>query len=612
MEEELKLKSEDIARNYDMQNVVNRILKLSYKNLTIKEFLDLVLDVLFSFPCFAIKPVGCIFLCDDTASVLKMVAIKNFPTALLEPCKEIQTGRCICGLAASKRKLIYKDRIDSEHGIVYENMPEHGHYCVPIITQDRVLGFINVYVEAGHKQNKIEEQLLLMLADTLAAIIERKMTDEKLEYMANYDTLTGVPNRTLLYDRLTQSINQSKRYKDKTAVLYIDLDKFKAINDKHGHDAGDVVLKKASARFKRSVRDVDTVARLGGDEFAVVVRGFNKPDELTELCSRIIDEIDRPMEYKGKTLLVNASIGISVYPKDGSDGMLLLKKADTAMYNAKTSSGSNFLFYDDSMDGNLRERDKLEEDILYAITNNQFVLYYQPIIDLGTNKITSAEALIRWNHLIFGLIYPDRFISLAEEAGLGVEIDRWVIKTAIEQNILWHKQGLPLLNIAVNVTCNLLQQDDFADYVIRTLSDVQMDPKFFEVEITECLANQNIEQTTTVLTRLSKVGVKVSLDDFGAGYSSLIYLKRLPFNKIKLDKSFIMNITHDQDTLIIVKTIVDMAHNLRKTIIAKGIETQEQLELLTSIGCDEAQGYLFGKPLSAGDFMAFERDKVSS
>ncbi|MBF0608309.1 MAG: EAL domain-containing protein [Magnetococcales bacterium] len=248
----------------------------------------------------------------------------------------------------------------------------------------------------------------------------------------------------------------------------------------------------------------------------------------------------------------------------------------------------------------------------WSATNNQFVLYYQPIIDLGTNKITSAEALIRWNHLIFGLIYPDRFISLAEEAGLGVEIDRWVIKTAIEQNILWHKQGLPLLNIAVNVTCNLLQQDDFADYVIRTLSDVQMDPKFFEVEITECLANQNIEQTTTVLTRLSKVGVKVSLDDFGAGYSSLIYLKRLPFNKIKLDKSFIMNITHDQDTLIIVKTIVDMAHNLRKTIIAKGIETQEQLELLTSIGCDEAQGYLFGKPLSAGDFMAFERDKVSS
>ncbi|MBF0339280.1 MAG: bifunctional diguanylate cyclase/phosphodiesterase [Nitrospirae bacterium] len=476
--------------------------------------------------------------------------------------------------------------------------------------EDRVVGVINVYVDVGHKKSKTEEQLLLMLADTLAAIIERRMTDEKLEYMANYDALTGIPNRTLLFDRLTQSISQSKRYKDKTAVLYIDLDKFKAINDKHGHDAGDVVLKKATDRLKRSVRDVDTIARLGGDEFAIVVRGFNKLDELTELCNRIIDEIDRPMEYKGKTLLVNASIGISVYPRDGSDSMLLLKKADTAMYNAKTSLGSNFLFYEDNMGENLRERDSLEEDINYAIANNQFVLYYQPMIDLRTGKTTAVEALIRWNHPVFGMIYPDRFISLAEEAGLGIDIDRWAIRTAIEQNTLWHEKDVPLLNIAVNVTCNNFQRNDFVDTVIHLLLERQMDPAFLEIEITECIVNQNIEQTTKVLTQLSNAGIKVSLDEFGAGYSSLIYLKRLPFNKIKLDKSFITDVTHNQDALVIVKTIIDMAHNLKKPVVAEGVEMQEQLELLKSLDCDEAQGYLFSKPLGAEDFVVFEREGI--
>ncbi|MBF0316883.1 MAG: EAL domain-containing protein [Nitrospirae bacterium] len=307
--------------------------------------------------------------------------------------------------------------------------------------------------------------------------------------------------------------------------------------------------------------------------------------------------------------MVDVSIGISVYPRDGSDGMLLLKKADTAMYNAKTSSVSKFLFYEDSMEGNLRERDTLEEDMRYAIENNQFVLHYQPIIDLGTNKITGVEALIRWNHLIFGMIYPDKFIPLAEETGLISDIDKWVIKTVIEQNNLWSESGLPLLNISVNVTCNQFQQDGFVDNVIHMLSNGQMDPVFLEIEITECIVNQNIEKTMNILNQLSSAGIKVSLDEFGAGYSSLIYLKRLPFNKIKMDRSFIMDITHNQDALIIVKTIIDMAHNLRKPIIAEGVETQEQLDLLKSLNCDEAQGFLFSNPLSAEDLMTFVKGK---
>ncbi|MBF0316884.1 MAG: GGDEF domain-containing protein [Nitrospirae bacterium] len=274
MEEELKLKTEEVTRNYDLQSTISTILKLSYKSLTIKEFLDLALDILFSLPWFIARSVGCIFLYNEEAGVLKLTARKNFPAQLLKPCNEVQIGRCLCGLAALRKEIVYKNCVDGEHEITFEDIPEHGHYCVPIIMKDRVLGVLNVDIDTEHKKNDTEVQLLLMFADTLASIIDRKMADDKLEYLANYDALTGIPNRTLLFDRLAQSINQSKRYKDKTAVLYIDLDKFKPINDKYGHDAGDAVLRKTSNRLKRSVRDIDTIARLGGDEFAIVIRGF--------------------------------------------------------------------------------------------------------------------------------------------------------------------------------------------------------------------------------------------------------------------------------------------------------------------------------------------------
>ncbi|MBF0592910.1 MAG: GGDEF domain-containing protein [Nitrospirae bacterium] len=616
---EAETKKEEIRKNYDLESVLTTVLKLSYKDIDIKEFLNLTLDMLFSLPWFAAKSVGCIFLYDEAAGVLRMAARKNFPAQLVEPCKEVQVGKCLCGLAASRKELIYKDRIDSEHEITFENIPEHGHYCVPIMMKDRVLGVINVDIDAGHKRDMFEEKLLLMFADVLASIIDRKRVDEKLEHLANYDALTGVPNRALLFDRLAQSINNSKRYNDKTAVIYIDLDKFKPINDNHGHDAGDVVLKKTTSRLKRCVRDTDTVSRLGGDEFAIVVRcgcttdkkGFNTSDELSALCNRIVDEIAKPIEYKGKALCVSASIGISVYPEDGSDSMMLLKKADTAMYNAKTSVGGTFLFYEDSMDKNLRERDRLLEDIRYAIANNQLILYYQPQIDLTTNKVTGVEAFIRWHHPIFGMISPDRFIPLAEETGLIIDIGKWVIKTACQQNILWHEEeGLPLLNMAVNVACNQFHQHDFVDNVIHILSEVQIDPRFLEIEITEGISSQDIEITIDVLGKFNHIGLKVSIDDFGTGYSSLGYLKRLPINRIKIDKSFIMDIQHNQDALIIVKTIIDMAHNLKKPVAAVGIETQQQLELLKSLNCDEGQGFLFSKSLSAEDFIKYAKGNV--
>lgn len=608
LEHNVEIRTQEIKKNYELQNTISTILKLSYKNLDIKDFLNLALEILFSLHWFAAKSVGCIFLYDETAGVLKMTARKNFPIQLLKPCNEVQIGRCLCGLAASTKELVYKDCVDNEHEITFENIPQHGHYCVPIIIRDKVLGVLNVDVDAGHRKDKIEEQLLLMFADTLAAILERKKADEKLEYMANYDALTGVPNRILMFDRLAQSINQSKRYNDKTAVMYLDLDDFKPINDKYGHDAGDVVLKKTANRLKRCVRDTDTVSRLGGDEFAILARGFHILNDLTELCKRLVDEIGKPIEHKGHIFSVKASMGISVCPDDGSDAMLLLKMADTAMYSAKTTGGS-FLFYKHTMDENLSERYKLEEDIRYAISTNQFVLYYQPQIDLKTDKVTGVEALIRWNHPTLGMIYPDKFIPIAEDTGLIIDIGKWVIKTACEQNIFWHKEGLPSLNIAVNIAANEFQQHDFVDNIIHILSQTQMDPTFLEIEITERISIQDIETTMDILYKLNKVGVKISLDDFGTGYSSLSYLNRLPFNKIKIDKSFVMEMQHNQDATVIVKTIVDMSHNLNKIVIAEGIETEEHLKLLKELDCDEGQGYLFSKPISAEDFVKFAKDK---
>ncbi|MCI4624947.1 MAG: EAL domain-containing protein [Candidatus Magnetoovum sp. WYHC-5] len=605
----LENNTEEIKKSYDLQNIISSILKLSFKEIDIKEFLDIALDNIFSLVWFTAGSVGCIFLYDEKTGTLRMTARKNFPKELLEPCKEVQVGKCLCGLAASRKELIYKDCIDKDHEITYENIPEHGHYCVPIMSKEKVLGVINV-VGAIHKKDEMDKRLLLMVADTIATVIERKRSDEKVEYMANYDELTGIPNRALLFDRLNQSIQHSKRFNDKTAVLYFDLDHFKGINDTYGHDAGDVVLKKVSKRLLRCIRDIDTVSRLGGDEFVVVTRGFKTTDELNELCVRIIKEIARPIEYKGKAFSINTSIGISVYPNDGDNGQLLLKKADTAMYNAKASDGSVFLFYNDSMDKHIKERDKLEEDIRYALESNQFVLHYQPQIDLKTNKVIGAEALIRWQHPIFGMIYPDKFISIAEETGIIVEIGNWVIKTACTQSMLWKKEGVALLTMAVNVASNQFQRYDFVDNVSQILLETKTDPRLLELEITERISIKDIETTIDVLHRFNSIGIKVSIDDFGTGYSSLSYLKRLPFNKIKIDRSFIMDIQHSQDALTIVKTIIDMSHNLKMPVIAEGIETTEQLELLKALNCDEAQGYLFSKPVTSDDFIKFVKDRI--
>ncbi|MCI4627026.1 MAG: GGDEF domain-containing protein [Candidatus Magnetoovum sp. WYHC-5] len=588
----------EIERNHAFQNVISSVLKLSFKNLLLKEYLELALDLLLSLPWLSVNSVGCIFLYDKESHKLVLTVRRNFPKQLLNPCKEVQIGECLCGLAASTRELVYANSIDERHSITYDDMPPHGHYCIPIKSKDKLLGVINLDLKHGHKRSPYEEHFLLTFADTLASIIEHKQTSEQLDFYAHYDVLTGLPNRTLLYDRLEQSLKHSRIDNTKTVVMLIDLDHFKYINDILGHDVGDIMLKIIANNLSQALRDTDTVSRSGGDEFIIITR-VDEVEAIEKIAKKLIETICKPIKIKDQQCSVIASIGISLFPVDGEDVHTLLKKADIAMYNAKLGGGKCYLFYASSMDKEFKERNKLENDIRNAIENDELILYYQPQIELSTGNVIGMEALIRWQHPVFGLIPPNKFIPIAETTGIITLIGEWVLDSACRQNKMWQDKGFLSLTVAVNVSSNQFQQYNFVEECLRILSETGLEPKYLELEVTESVSMKNVDTTISILKELNNVGVKISIDDFGTGYSSLSYLKHLPFSKLKIDRAFIRDVTFNNDDLAITKTIIDMGHNLNLKVIAEGVETQEQLELLKKLKCDEVQGFYFSKPVPA-------------
>ncbi len=604
LESKVVERTEQIKRSFEVQHVISSVLKLSFKNLELREYLELALDLLFSVPWLSAKSIGCIFLFDPHTNTLKMTVRRNFPQQLLQPCKEVPLGKCLCGLAASSGEMVFADKIDERHEILYEGIPPHGHYCIPIKTKEKLLGLLNIDLNEGHERNHVEEQFLQTFADTLATIIERSRTHEKLEFMANYDPLTALPNRSLLFDRLNQAIKESQRYGDKITIMYIDLDRFKCVNDTYGHEVGDMLLKTTASRLLECVRDTDTVSRVGGDEFVLVVTRMKDSENSKKIAKKIIDSLSKPLIINDHSCSIIVSIGMSFFPEDGHDMQMLIKKADTAMYHAKTSGGHNVIAYNNSMDKELRESSKLEQDIRHALANDEFVLHYQPQINLRTGLITGAEALIRWNHPIFGMIYPDKFISIAESLGLIVQIGDWVLQQGCLQSKMWQQNYSHTLVLAVNISYNQFQQYNFSERVSQILFETELDPQLLELELTESVSMHNMESTIYILKELNSIGVKLAIDDFGTGYSSLSYLKHLPFHKLKIDKSFINDINHNNDDHVIAKTIIDMAHNLGLKVIAEGVETKEQLEILKKLDCDEVQGYLISKPVREEDFLS--------
>lgn len=431
-------------------------------------------------------------------------------------------------------------------------------------------------------------------------ITERKRAENQIQRLAYYDMLTGLPNRTLLRDRLGQMISKAERTQLKFGVVFLDLDRFKSVNDTLGHDAGDHLLRVIAGRLKECVRKSDTVARLGGDEFVLLLDNIRNEADVAEIAHKILDMLTHPVTLDEREVFTTGSMGITLYPNDGFDSETLLKNADTAMYQAKEKGRNNFQFYASDMNAHALERLLLANDLRRALERGEFFLEYQPQLRLDNGQMTGMEALLRWQHPDLGVIPPNRFIPMAEETGLILPIGRWVLETACRQNKLWQMQGYIPLRVAVNLSAKQFNGNCLLETIRRTLDETGLDPEYLELELTESILMENAGATRHTLRALKDMGVQLAIDDFGTGYSSLNYLKHFPIDRLKIDKSFVREIDVNADDAAIAEAIIALAHSLRVCVVAEGVEQRSQLNFLRERGCDEMQGYYFSVPLKPG------------
>ena len=435
---------------------------------------------------------------------------------------------------------------------------------------------------------------------TMVDITQVKKTEEQIKYIAYHDALTGLPNRYRFNEYLNQAIKQSEAENRKFGLMFIDLDRFKLINDTLGHKFGDNVLQRVSKRIVRCVRKKDIVSRYGGDEFIIIMNDADIRG-VAILAQRILNEFCKPLYVNGQEVFISPSIGISFYPEDGTETETLVKNADTAMYLAKERGKNNYQFYSSDLNKVISRKMELENGLRKALINNEFVLYYQPQIDIRTGKFAGMEALIRWMHPDLGMISPAEFIPLAEETGLIVPIGEWVLKTACAQNREWQMEGLPCVPVSVNVSGRQLRHDNLSQTIERIMRETKLDPKYLEMEITESIVHE-IDLVEQIVVDLNRSGISVSIDDFGTGYSSLSLIKDLSINNLKIEPSFIADMSKNSNTEILIKSIIDMGHNLGLNIVAEGVEEEAQLQMLKRCNCDMYQGYYFSRPLPADKF----------
>lgn len=438
-------------------------------------------------------------------------------------------------------------------------------------------------------------------------ITDQKVAEEHIHHMARHDSLTGLPNRLLFSNLLDAALKTAERYKRTFAVMFIDLDRFKFINDTLGHEAGDTLLKEITARFKQALRGSDVIARLGGDEFVVLVQEVPDREHAAIVARKLLSAAIKPIELMGQECRVTASVGISLFPGDGQDEQTLMKNADSAMYHAKEEGKNNFQFYSSEISTQTLERLTLESNLRRALERQELSLAYQAKVDLKSGHITGVEALLRWHNADMGMVSPAKFIPVAEETGLIVHIGRWVLKTACLQNVAWQQQGLPPINMAVNLSVRQFADEGLLDDVTAILQETGMDPKLLELEITEGMIVHNVDRAIKLLTAIKKLGVRLAIDDFGTGYSSLGQLKNFPIDTLKVDRSFIRDLATDSEDKAITSAIIAMGKTLSLTVVAEGVETAEQQTFLREQACDEMQGYYFSKPVAPEEFEALLR-----
>jgi diguanylate cyclase (GGDEF)-like protein/PAS domain S-box-containing protein len=440
-------------------------------------------------------------------------------------------------------------------------------------------------------------------------ITARKLSEQRIHHVAQHDVLTGLPNRSLLQDRLGQAIAYSMRSLHPVWVMLIDLDRFKFVNDSMGHKAGDVLLMTVAARLRSALRDTDTVARLSGDEFVVILTEHVDQKLSVDIVQRLMDSVAQPVMLGSKEFFVTCSIGVAVYPTDGAPPDSLIEHADIAMYRAKKLGRNNFQFYTPAMNEDAMERVRIEGALRNALERDEFVLHYQPQVDLASGEIVGMEALLRWQHPEMGMVAPSRFIGVAEETGLIVQIGAWVMRAACQQNQTWQDEGLGKLRVAVNLSARQFGAANLIADIRRVLAETGLAPACLEIELTESLFMSDVTLAVELLHGMKALGVNLSIDDFGTGYSSLSYLSRFPIDVLKIDRSFVAEITRDSNDAAIVASIIALAHNLKLAVIAEGVETEEQLDYLRRHGCDEMQGYYFSRPLPAHEFEQLVRQQ---
>jgi diguanylate cyclase (GGDEF)-like protein/PAS domain S-box-containing protein len=551
-----------------------------------------------------------VLLLDDEGVHLRHGAAPSLAEAYTRAIDGVRIGPKVgsCGTAAHRRESVVVADIatDPLWEDYRELASEYGYrscWSTPIFShQGVVLGTFAMYSRTIREPTAAEAALIEVTTRIAGIAIERKRAEDRIHFMANHDALTGLPNRTLLKDRLAQAVLYAQRYDRWATVVFIDLDNFKVVNDSLGHNAGDELLKVVADRMVRCVRATDTVVRLGGDEFVILL--FDQPknvDLISATLQTIRAAIAEPICVEGRNLQVMSSIGIANYPKDGIDADALIANADAAMYRAKEMGRDNFQFYTPELNTKVHEKLVLQEELRNAIARSEFLLLYQPQVDLRTGRVFAVEALIRWRHPSLGIVSPDKFIPMAEESGLIVTIGDWVLHEACRQNKVWQDAGMPHLTMSVNVSARQFGDKNLVRRVAHSLEKSGLEAQYLELELTESLIMQDVEAAIATMKELQTLGVRLSIDDFGTGYSSLAALKSFPVTRLKIDKSFITDLVTNENDRAVTTAVISLGQKLNLRVIAEGVETEDQMAFLRENNCDEMQGYHFSRPVPAGE-----------
>ena len=601
----------EMDQDIEGRKALNELLHIRSTEMSIDQLLTKALTIVSSVSWLDIHRGG-IFLMDYRQKLLRLQVHKNFGSELQSLCKKIKLGQCLCGRAAQQRELVYSASVDERHEIQYEGMTPHGNYNIPIILDKVVLGVIVLYLKVNHSKRQQEVEFLGNIASALGILIDLNRKSEKIQKLAYFDKLTQLANRAFLLKHFKQVVAKAKLNSRQFSVLFLDLDRFKAINDTLGHHVGDEILVQVARRLEDCVRKDDFVARLGGDEFVVLLSGARKPgsssfDSAQNIAQKILDSIRQPFLIDNHDLIIGTSIGIAVYPENGNKLETLLQNADAAMYHAKGQGRNNFQFYSQSMNEALLHRLELETALCKAAEKGHLIVHYQPQVDMGSNTIVGAEALLRWNDPKMGVIDPSEFIPIAEESDLIIQLGEWVLEQVCLQLKQWKQENKypQIKTIAINVSLKEIQQSSFAGGVSAILDRHKINPRLIEFELTESALADDSRTIRENMMELKAIGVKLALDDFGTGYSSLGRLKDFPVNSIKIDRSFVKDMTSKNSDAAIARAIVAMAHSMRIKVLAEGVETPNQLKYLSKYGCDLFQGYYCAPALNSDDFVKF-------